>query len=117
MPQVKIHLSTALAQVDKPKLVKEIRDCMPRILGIPENIGQVLLYETPPECRSIHAGRDPNFVFVEISMYPGRTPEKKQALTGQCIEVIRQYTRVKAEDIVCAISEIAPENYFSGTSH
>jgi phenylpyruvate tautomerase PptA (4-oxalocrotonate tautomerase family) len=49
MPQVKIHVAGDLKPPVKALLAKEIRDCMPPILGIPENIGQVFLYETSTE--------------------------------------------------------------------
>ncbi|RPI74144.1 MAG: hypothetical protein EHM45_19585 [Desulfobacteraceae bacterium] len=117
MPQVKIHLPASIIEDQKKSLlVHEIRACMPPILKVAENIGQVFLYETSPPCRSIHESRDPYFVFVEISMYSGRTLEMKHALTDRLIAIIHRHTSVKPADIVCAITEIPPENYFGGTS-
>lgn len=118
MPQVKIHLPASIIEDQKKSLlVNEIRACMPQILKVAEDIGQVFLYETSPPCRSIHASRDPHFIFVEISMYSGRTLEMKQALTDRFIAIIHRHTGVKPADIVCTITEIPLENYFGGTSH
>ncbi|HIJ57610.1 MAG TPA: hypothetical protein HPQ03_16010 [Deltaproteobacteria bacterium] len=117
MPQVKIHISSSVDKRNKAALVKKIRSSVPKILNISESIGQVMLYETPPELRSAHESRDQNFVIVETFMYPGRSQEMKERLMRHFIMLINEYTGVPEKDINCIIHEISPENYFGGTSH
>ncbi|WP_069650133.1 tautomerase family protein [Caloranaerobacter ferrireducens] len=117
MPQVKIHISSSIEFENKSLLVKEIRESIPQVLGISQNIGQVMLYESPKECRSIHESRDINFVFVETTMYPGRSKKMKEKLMQRFIFLIHKYTGVDKKDIICVINEIPPENYYGGTSH
>jgi len=113
MPQVKIHMSQA-TKTNEHMLVEEIRSALPEVLGIKENIGQVILYKTPAEFRSAHGSRDQNFVFVEITMYPGRTQEMKQSLCDRLSALIHKHTQVDPSDIICCIIEVPPENYFGG---
>jgi phenylpyruvate tautomerase PptA (4-oxalocrotonate tautomerase family) len=86
-------------------------------LNVAEHIGQVMLYELPAENRSTHSTRDQRFVFVQVSMYPGRTAEMKLQFLQNLVFLINRYTGVDAKDINCVIHEIPPENYCGGVSH
>ena len=117
MPQVILHVCSAMSEEAKVELVHSVRAAIPRVLGIPNRIGQVLLYETPLGHRAIHDSRDGRFVIVETMMYPGRTPDQKAALVQEIMRLVTQHTGVTAQDINCIIHEIPPDNYFGGTSH
>jgi len=117
MPQVVIHASSSIGPQDKALLVQSIRESIPRLLKVAEHIGQVMLYEIPKENRSTHSTRDHRFVFVEVSMYPGRTAEMKLQFLQNLALLINRYTGVDARDVNCVIHEIPPENYYGGVSH
>ena len=117
MPQVIIHASSSIRFEDKAQLVRSIRESIPQLLNVEEHIGQVMLYEIPEESRSTHSTRDKGFVFVEVTMYPGRTKEMKLNFLQNLVLLINRYTGVDAGDINCVIHEIPPENYFGGVSH
>lgn len=72
MPQIKIHVAKSLPEENKRRLVEEVLEIIPEVLGLDPRIGQVILYE--PGFRANHATRDPNFV---VTMYAGRTKELK----------------------------------------
>jgi len=117
MPQVIIHSSSAISPEHKTQLVRSVMESIPRLLNVAAHIGQVMLYETPEENRSTHPSRDQRFVFVEVSMYPGRTAGMKQKFLQNLVSLINRYTGVDAQDINCVIHEIPPENYYGGVSH
>ena len=117
MPQVILHVPSSIGKESKTNLVAEIRKVITEVLEISENIGQVVLYETPIEYRRIHESRDANFVIVETMMYPVRTPELKARLMESFVSLVNKYTGVDEKDINCLIHEIPPENYFGGTTH
>lgn len=117
MPQVIIHASSSIRFEDKAQLVRSVRESIPQILNVAEHIGQVMLYEIPEENRSTHSTRDKRFIFVDVSMYPGRTAEMKLQFLQNLVSLINRYTGVDAKDINCVIHEIPPENYFGGVSH
>lgn len=114
MPIVKIHISSTILPFQKPILVKEVRKSMVELLNIDERIGQVLLYETLPQLRSTHESRNSNFVFVEITMYPGRSSEVKKALMQRICSLVSKYIEIEIKDINCCIIEIPPENWYGG---
>jgi phenylpyruvate tautomerase PptA (4-oxalocrotonate tautomerase family) len=117
MPQVIIHASSSISPEHKAQLVRSIGESIPQLLNVPEHIGQVMLYDMPEENRSTHPTRDKGFVFVEVTMYPGRTKEMKLNFMQNLVLLINRYTGVDAKDINCVIHEIPPENYYGGVSH
>jgi phenylpyruvate tautomerase PptA (4-oxalocrotonate tautomerase family) len=114
MPQVIIHMSETPNQAAKSVLVKEIRRAISKVLELDFSIGQVILYESPVANRKTHADRDPNFVFVEVFMYPRREPALKKELMEHFMMLINRHTDVNPKDIHGIIHEIPPENYFGG---
>ncbi|UCD80743.1 MAG: tautomerase family protein [Desulfobacterales bacterium] len=114
MPQVIIHISETRDQGVKSMLVKEIRQAISKTLELDTIIGQVILYESPVANRETHADRDPNFVFVEVFMYPGRDPALKKELMERFFILINRHTDVDPKNIHAVIHEIPKESYFGG---
>ena len=117
MPQVIIHAFSSISSENKKLLVQKIRGSILELLKISENIGQVIFYETKAENRSAHKSRGQNFIFVETTMYPGRSRDMKETFMNHLIALLSEYTGVNLKDINCVIHEIPPENYFGGVSH
>ena len=117
MPQIIIHASSSIEFEKKKLLIQKIRDAIPDLLQISENIGQVIIYETSTENRSAHKSRDQNFIFVETTMYPGRSQDMKETFMNHLFTLISESTGVNPKDINCIINEISPENYFVGVFH
>jgi phenylpyruvate tautomerase PptA (4-oxalocrotonate tautomerase family) len=114
MPQVIIHMSETHDQGVKSMLVKEIRQAISKVLELDTIIGQVILYESTVANRETHDDRDPNFVFVEVFMYPGRDPARKKELMEYIFMLINRHTDVDPKDIHAVIHEIPKESYFGG---
>ncbi len=117
MPIVKIHISSTVLPFQKPILVKEIRKALVEVLKIDERIGQVILYESLPQLRSAHESRSSSFVLIEVSMYPGRSPELKKDLMKKICSLTSRYLEVEEKDINCCILEISQENWYGGITH
>jgi phenylpyruvate tautomerase PptA (4-oxalocrotonate tautomerase family) len=114
MPQAIIHISETPDQGAKSALVKEVRQAISKVLELEDTIGQVLLYTSPVANRITHAGRDSNFVFVEVFMYPGREPALKNELMDRISMLVNRYMNINPQDIHGVIHEIPKENYFGG---
>jgi phenylpyruvate tautomerase PptA (4-oxalocrotonate tautomerase family) len=117
MPTVKIHISSTILPFQKPILVKEVRKSMVELLNIDERIGQVILYEALPQLRSAHESRSSSFVYVEITMYPGRSPEVKKALMQRICGLVSKFVEIDITDINCCIIEVPTENWYGGIQH
>ncbi len=114
MPTVKIHVSSTILPFQKPILVKEVRKAMVELLNIDEIIGQVILYEALPQLRSVHESRSSSFVYVEITMYPGRSSEVKKVLMQRICSLVSKYVEIDIKDVNCCIIEVSPENWYEG---
>ena len=110
MPFVKIHMTSTIQPDVIGLLVQDVRTTLVEILQLEENIGQVMVYLTPAQCRSTHHSRDLNFVFIEIIMYPGRDSVMKKKLMEKISILIQDHTGANIRDINCCIIEVSPEN-------
>lgn len=115
MPQIRIHISKAVTDENKRNMVRAIREAIPAALHIDANIGQVMLYET--DYRACHESRSQDFVFVEVTMYAGRSMELKQELADRILAHVQEYTGVDGKDINLVYYELSPDQYFGGTTH
>jgi phenylpyruvate tautomerase PptA (4-oxalocrotonate tautomerase family) len=116
MPTAKIHKASTILPFQKPILVKEARKSTVELLKIDEQLGQVILYEALPQLRSAHESRSSSFVYVEITMYSGQSPELKKMLMQKICSLVSKYVEIDIKDINCCIIEIPPENWYEGIS-
>jgi phenylpyruvate tautomerase PptA (4-oxalocrotonate tautomerase family) len=114
VPQVIIHKVLTNDRQRNGRLAEKVRQVVLDVLEIDQTYGQVIIYEAPMYDRSDYKNENLNFVFVEITMFAGRTKETKQLLVQKIIEQIEQIEGVAKEDINCVIHEINAENYISG---
>ena len=114
MPVVKIHVSSEVKPSARQPMVKDIRKALVDILGISDDHGHVILYESPLSSRCIHESRDSNFVFAEILMFSGRRDEMKEKLFRRLSELISKHTGVDGSDIILNIIETDRKNWAKG---
>jgi phenylpyruvate tautomerase PptA (4-oxalocrotonate tautomerase family) len=117
MPHIIIHASNIMDEGAKVAFLKRTREVATEALKLDPIIGHVILYESPHIHRCTYADRDPNFVFFEVFMYPGRSPDQKAYLVERVTYLITQYTGVDSKNIHAVIHEIPPEDYFGGIMH
>ncbi len=105
MPVLKIHVSTELEPDSCRALAREARRAVVETLELPPGFGKVILYTTPPHCRSVHESRDPNFVLAELLMFRGRPDRLKGALYQRLNQLICQHTGVDGNNVFINIIE------------
>lgn len=110
MPQIKIHVSSTIKEEIKEKLAIEVRKLVIKGLGLSDEKGQVMVYET--EYRGIHYTRDRDFIFVEGLVYTGTTRELKERLAKSIIDRIEDISEVDRREITMVFYEIPRENFF-----
>lgn len=114
MPLLKVHICSGEAPANKSMLTRRLRAVMIEALQIDEKLGQVILYETVPQLRAIHADRSMNFAFIEVMLYPGRTPDMKKALMKGLVEEVHRILNIDIRDISCCLQEIHQDNWYWG---
>ena len=58
--------------------------------------------------------RSDNLIIIQITLNQGRTTEKKRALYRRIAELLNQELRVRKEDVLISLVEVAPENWSFG---
>lgn len=117
MPHLIIHVSNILDEGAKATFLKRTREAVVEMLGLDTITGHAILYESPHQHRCTYADRDPNFVFFEVFMYPGRSPDIKAHLIERITYLVTQYTGVDPKNIHAVIHEIPAQDYFGGIKH
>lgn len=114
MPQVIIHKVLTNDRQRNGRLAEEVRKVLQTVLNVDENHGRVIIYEAPIYDRSNHEDGNENFVFVEVTIFAGKSAQTKQQLVEAIIEQIETIEGVVRNEINCVIHEITPENYLAG---
>ncbi len=113
MPQVIIHKVLTNDRQRNGRLAEEVRQVVLEVLQVDQTYGKVIIYEAPMYDRSNHEEGKLNFVFVEITMFAGKTKEIKQLLVHKIVEQIEKIEGVEKKEINCVIHEIKKENFLS----
>jgi len=111
MPFVKVHIPSEIDKSACSSMCKEIRQSLVNVLGISEDHGHVVAYESETTHRNVHESRDRNFVFVEILMFSGRTDEMKEKLFQRISDIVSRYTGVNEQEIILNIIESDRNNW------
>jgi phenylpyruvate tautomerase PptA (4-oxalocrotonate tautomerase family) len=114
MPQIILHVPNTMEEGQRTALVKAVRETISSVLKLDTIIGQVILYESPVRYRGTHNDRSPNFVFVEVFIYPGRSEAVKKDLLDRILFLVNKHSEVDFENILAVIHEIPKENYYGG---
>lgn len=80
MPLVRISRRTGRPVAENRALLDAVHDALVEAFKIPDGDRHQQLLELPPERFEIPAGRSEGFTLVEITAFPGRSPEAKRAL-------------------------------------
>jgi phenylpyruvate tautomerase PptA (4-oxalocrotonate tautomerase family) len=108
MPVVIIHLSPETRPSDG--LAKDVHEAVADVLGISQEHVYVTVYNSA-STRWVHKSCDPNFVFVEIFMFSGRSDEMKEKLYSRLTEIIARHTGVDGKDILLNVIESDRNNW------
>ncbi len=113
MPQLIIHSEIDGRARVKAEMVESLRTCMVHALELPEEHGQVMLYETLPINRAMSESRK-GLVFVEIKMIEGRPKNMKSKFADEIIAIISKDLEIPKNNVLCLINEYSRDAYVTG---
>lgn len=87
MPLVKIYMAQR-SGTDRAGLATALRQVFQEILGAPAEDGPVMFFELDPSNWHMPAGWPEGKIFVEITLYPGRTRETKERLLAAVAQAV-----------------------------
>lgn len=114
MPLIKLHVPSTFPAERHEDLTAGVRTALLETLELRPQVGHVLLYVTPPSCRRVHESRSNEFVWAEVVMYAGRSPEVKDRLLQAIAQAVARHTGLAASDIVVVLIESDRTNWLGG---
>ena len=110
MPLVKVSLLRGKSKEDKKALLDAIHAALVAAFKIPENDRNQRIFEFDPENFEIPEGKTPNYILIEMDVFPGRSIEAKRKLY-QTIVVSLQQQDIKANDVLIVLNEPQLDNW------
>ncbi|HET6922074.1 MAG TPA: tautomerase family protein [Anaeromyxobacteraceae bacterium] len=119
MPLVRISIRQGGPAGRRRALGDAVHQAMVETIGVPpldrfqvigEHAADGLIYD--PEYLGIL--RSDEVVFVQITLNAGRTLEQKKALYARIAALARERARVRPEDVLVSLVEVAKENWSFG---
>lgn len=109
MPCLRIETTRGWLQ-DSEALFDRIDAVLCRVLKVPPNDSLIRLNEYPREKMRLPAKSGQHYVFIEVALFAGRSPETKRALYGGLTQVMADFGAA-AGDVTIALHEVALENW------
>ena len=119
MPLVRISLIEGKQESYLQKVGDAVHRAMVETISVPAQDR----FQIITEHRKSHFIYDPSYldirrsddlIIIQITLNQGRTTEKKRALYQRIAELLNQEPRVRKEDVLISLVEVAPENWSFG---
>jgi len=111
MPLVKIEIRTGKSVAYRQSLIESLREAFVDALQTPEAALWIRLCERKEENFPMPPGRSDDAVLIEISLMPGRSAEKKEALYRAIVEHLVCDAGVRPDDVCIVLYEPPAENW------
>lgn len=111
MPLVRIEIRAGKPVGYRQSLISSVREAFIDALETPEAALWILLCERKAENFPMPPGRSDDAVLLEVSLMPGRGPEKKQTLYRAIVERLARDPGVRPEDVCIILYEPPVENW------
>ncbi|WP_292517153.1 tautomerase family protein [Methanoculleus sp.] len=111
MPLVKVEIRTGKSVEYRQSLIESLRQAFVDALQTPETALWIRICERKEENFPIPPGRSGDAVLIEVSLMPGRGPEKKQGLYRAIVEHLAHDAGVRPEDVYIVLYEPPVENW------
>jgi phenylpyruvate tautomerase PptA (4-oxalocrotonate tautomerase family) len=108
MPLVHVHLRTGRTAAEKKAILDGLHAAFVEALKIPEADRNQLVHEYSPE--HFEARYGPDAVFVEATVFPGRSPDAKRKLYRLLVENLER-AGVPKDRVLAVLHEPALENW------
>ena len=111
MPFVKIEIIAGKTPEYKKLLLQAVHDALVQALEIPDDDRFQRLYELSPDCFEHRDAVTEKMTLIELSLFPGRSAEKKKNVITEITNLLGQRLSIPAGDIYIIINEPPLENW------
>lgn len=108
MPLTHVHMATGRSLAQRTAILDAIHAALVRTLAIPAHDRNQLLHEHAPEHFRAHRGADG--VFIEITLFAGRSGAAKRALYAALVEELER-VGVHAAGVTTVLRDVPRESW------
>jgi phenylpyruvate tautomerase PptA (4-oxalocrotonate tautomerase family) len=108
MPLIHIHMRVGRSPEQKHALLEGLHGAFVEALGIPKDDQNQLLHEYEPQ--NFHAKYGPDSVFIEASLFQGRSLDAKRKLYRLIVEQLGR-VGVAKEQVFIVLHDVPKENW------
>lgn len=109
MPFAHVHLRSGRTVEQKKSILDGLHAALVEAFRIPESDRNQVVHEYPPE--DFEARHGGEAVFVEISVFPGRSAETKRLLYRAIVRNLEERARIPRDRVVILLHEPPLENW------
>jgi phenylpyruvate tautomerase PptA (4-oxalocrotonate tautomerase family) len=113
MPLVRIEILKGRSVAEKKRLFQVVHESLVEAFAIPDSDRTQRLIEHDPENFEIEPGHSEKYTLVEITAFPGRSPEAKRALYAAIVRNLGA-AGVPADDVLVVLHEPPMQNWGIG---
>lgn len=111
MPLVKIEMLKGKPAAYRKTLLDEVHQALVESIKIPDSDRNQKILEYPEENFEIQPGRTKNAVFIEISLFEGRSPEAKKTLYQNIVRRLEKELKIDPADVLILLHEEPMHNW------
>lgn len=109
MPIVHVHVAAGRSPSDKRAILDGVHAALVEAFRIPESDRHQILHEHPKDTfDSKHGGA---FTLVELTVFPGRSPEAKQKLFAAIVRNLQAAPKIDPAHVLVVLHEPPMENW------
>lgn len=110
MPLVRIEVLKGRSSSERKRLLDAVHDALVEAFGIPVDDRTQRLIEHDPENFEIEIGRSGKYTLVEITAFPGRSPDAKRAVYAAIVRNLGSLG-TPANDVLVVLHEPPMQNW------
>lgn len=114
MPLVKIEIIKGKTPEYKKTLMQTVHEALEHALKIPEWDRFQRLYELEEDYFEHNDSKTNQFVMIELTLFPGRTPDVKREVIKEITRLLGVRLNIQPSDIFITINEPPLENWGMG---
>lgn len=111
MPLVKIEMLKGKPAAYRKTLLNEIHQALVESIKIPDQDRNQKIREYAEENFEIQPGRTKNAVFIEITLFEGRSLEAKKALYQNIVNRLKEKLKIDPADVLILLREEPMHNW------
>lgn len=111
MPLVRVEIEAGRSAEHKRAILDGVHAALVEALRIPEDDRNQRLFELPPDAFEVSGGKSRDAVFVEITMFAGRSREAKRRLFAAIARNLADSPGIAGDEVVVVCRDVPRDSW------